>query len=594
MDERLTAEGEIAVARLALDGGDLEHALEHVASAFEAAPGLPEAHEVLAELIARAGGPEAALELVEDTERQPGLVAVQAHVCAALGDWDEAVELLFAVAAYEPHRPWLDVAWLHQPDLPVGLEALANGVLELAKELDDPVDEDEREPLLPALTLLRNGISRHTEHEGFAELLWRGSLLARRLGATDEAVEWTRRSFELAPSHMAAVMQGMALRTAGRFDEALEVWVRETERSPEELDLYLDVANLLAALDRAEEGLDWVERVLAADPAHPAATATAHGLRYVLDEDAAHLVELADLARAEPGGAAHRELITRCSRRRWLDYVPQTHEAVTNLLGQLLTEHAPGPDLAMELGLSALEVPSTLMTLTFVYPDITVSVGDVREPDPREPVRPVRYAVWRFEGKDAVPALPPPPAEVATALQQAATPRWHSPLDAYDRAVALSGIDPEHLLSVMAHPPEPPEDEFGDVLARQVPHLWVRAVQVFAALGIAHHRADEPWATSHRRAILLDLLDGPEDWVTEAAAFALLTTAWVDPSARGDVPLRLTERLLALLEAFNQREVSILGTFCQLVLCTPNLPEGCAAVARKAMDAVEEEPVDEA
>ncbi|PSL57860.1 hypothetical protein B0I31_10171 [Saccharothrix carnea] len=23
-----------------------------------------------------------------------------------------------AVAAHEPHRPWLDVAWLHRPDLP--------------------------------------------------------------------------------------------------------------------------------------------------------------------------------------------------------------------------------------------------------------------------------------------------------------------------------------------------------------------------------------------------------------------------------------------------------------------------------------------
>ena len=67
--ERLEAEGEVAVARLALDGGDLEHAANHVAGAVGTDPSLPEAHEALAELAARVGGPQAALRLFPDTVR---------------------------------------------------------------------------------------------------------------------------------------------------------------------------------------------------------------------------------------------------------------------------------------------------------------------------------------------------------------------------------------------------------------------------------------------------------------------------------------------------------------------------------------------
>ena len=54
--ERLEAEGEVAVARLILDGGDLAHAADHVAGAIGTDPSLPEAHEALAELVARSAG----------------------------------------------------------------------------------------------------------------------------------------------------------------------------------------------------------------------------------------------------------------------------------------------------------------------------------------------------------------------------------------------------------------------------------------------------------------------------------------------------------------------------------------------------------
>ncbi|MFD0631837.1 hypothetical protein ACFQ9X_09600 [Catenulispora yoronensis] len=111
--ERLEAEGEVAAARLILDGGDLEHAANHVAGAIGTDPSLPEAHEALAELVARVGGPYAALQLFPDTERYTGALACRAELLAAVGRTDEAVHLLAGVMARR--RPGRGPMWRGWP-----------------------------------------------------------------------------------------------------------------------------------------------------------------------------------------------------------------------------------------------------------------------------------------------------------------------------------------------------------------------------------------------------------------------------------------------------------------------------------------------
>jgi hypothetical protein len=55
-DPRLVAEGELSLARLALDDAELQHAADHVANSLGFAPALPEAHELLAALAAHPNG----------------------------------------------------------------------------------------------------------------------------------------------------------------------------------------------------------------------------------------------------------------------------------------------------------------------------------------------------------------------------------------------------------------------------------------------------------------------------------------------------------------------------------------------------------
>lgn len=575
---QLDAEGEVAVARLVMDGGDLPHALHHLADAFAFDPRLPDTHEALAEFVARAGGAEHALKYFDDDEQQfTGTIAARAHICAFAGRWAEAIEMLLAVAAFEPDRPWLDVAWLRRPDLPdlVDPQAIAMVVGKMAQRLADPVSEDEREPLMPALSLLRSAVARHPGHP---MLLWCGSMLARRLGAFDEAVAWTERSFEIEPSHQAAVMRGYALRAAGRTEEALVVWQQEIERTPEDLDLYVDVADLLAAVGRPTEGLEWAERVIAREPQHGRAVSTAHGLRYAVDHDVRHLVVLADKVRDQPDSYAATVLANHSSGNPWLGHLPQGKEALINVLHNALPEVEPSPDLELSLSLSALEVPSAFLTVRSVFPKATVNVDAVPDPDIRIAPRDVQHVVWQYDGTNAHPAVPPPAEEVAEAVRRVAAIRWLSPIGAYDGAVLLSGLDPRDLVSVLVHPPSPADDEVGLALGRHAPDLWVRAVQTWACLGIAHHAPDEPWLSSRRREILADLLNGVEDWVNEAAAFALVVTAWVDPQARGDVQHLVVQRTLDLIQADREREVTILWSMCRLTLLIPGLRTQFAAL----------------
>src|SRR5258705_99264 len=75
-DPKLSAEGELALARVALIEGDLPHAADHVAAALAHAPDLPAVHQALAHVTAPAGGGAVA----EHPDH-----AVLLGVCSALG-----------------------------------------------------------------------------------------------------------------------------------------------------------------------------------------------------------------------------------------------------------------------------------------------------------------------------------------------------------------------------------------------------------------------------------------------------------------------------------------------------------------------------
>ncbi|RAK32873.1 tetratricopeptide repeat protein [Actinoplanes lutulentus] len=145
-----------------------------------------------------------------------------------------------------------------------------------------------------------------------------------------------------------------------------------------------------------------------------------------------------------------------------------------------------------------------------------------------------------------------PSADAVRRLLRVASPTWAHPPAAYDRALGLVLVEPWELLALLAHP--------SVTEARQPTGL-----EVWACLGLLHHGSEEPWLESSRRRLLLGLLDGDLDRVTQAALFALVTYAWVDPEARADVAAVVTGRLTEMASGPAARAVA------ELALAAPGL-----------------------
>jgi hypothetical protein len=105
-------------------------------------------------------------------------------------------------------------------------------------------------------------------------------------------------------------------------------------------------------------------------------------------------------------------------------------------------------------------------------------------------------------------------------------------------------------------------------------------------LGLLHHAADEPWSGSTRQAVLVDLAFGVEDWVSDAALFALVTAAFREPALRAEVHGLVRARLDAAMAA--RRLVTIEESLARLMLVTPGCrPEDRETAANALANAVE-------
>jgi tetratricopeptide (TPR) repeat protein len=497
-DSRRSADHDLEQARAALDRGEMHHAADHLAGAIAHAPTLPETHELLSRLAARAGG---GLELFPLGQHAfVGAVVARAHLLAAAGRPEDGLPLLVAASGHTPGVDWAGVPWVNDPALGARMEPgqLAQIVMQLCTTIGDPVPEAAVESLAPYLTLVRHAVAAHPEH---ALLLGAGSALARRLGEPLLAVDWAGRGARLRPSKLAEIWLGYAYRSADRIPESLAALRRAVMYDPDDLSVYADIAGTLADHGRLDDALAWADRALAKDPEFDCAVHTAHRLRYRADGDLVHLIRLADFQRDHPDDThEHADLADCCADQPWLSRVPS----------------AP---------------------------------GTTRDPA-REPFvvgRPTEAAVER--------------------LHRLAHPLWPHPPAAYDAALGLVLVEPADLLALIASPPPPPDNEVGHALAAHDPVLWTRCAHVWACLGLLHQRTDEPWAASVRRRLLVALATEGSDQITEAALFALITAAWVEPAARVDVAALVTRRLAEVTAAAHP----IAWSVAQLALATPDL-----------------------
>ncbi len=582
-EARPEAEGELALARLAFDDGELPHAAGHVANAIGRDPTLRAAYATLDELAAAAAD---VLRLVPvDGTPHAGTVAARSYLLARAGQLDGAFHLLCRVAEAQPDQPWA-AGWLAAPgadsrDLGRQLnpEHAGTSVMRLALGLPAPVPGGTIAALTPFLEAARGVADRGADAVTALPSL---SGLARRMGALDEAIGWCERAERAGGSAFAAIMLGYALRVAGRKQAAYEAWQRALRRDPGNVNLRVDIAELLADRGELVKGIGVLDEALAMAPDHPKAFPSSCQMRYAQTSDIAHLVRLADWWREHPEhDYAATMLALGGQGKLWLSLVPAPAEAICNLAAAMAEQHA---DLSATITctLSALEPPSAIAAVRAALPGLTLaSPVPVPAPDIRVPVANGRYRLWTYHGTSAVTAVTAPSAQAIKALQAVAVQgAWHHPVAAYDWAVGLSGIPLDDLLGLIAHGVPVPDGNLPlQRMAAENPVYWPRFTQAWACLGVLHHKPDEPWPDSTRRAVLVDLVNGVEDWATDAAANALVVAAWTDPACRADVVEIVGARFAAAGQARIKRQVTIADSLAHLVLVTPEMPRNAVSVA---------------
>lgn len=557
-----------ALARQALQAGDLKRAIFHLGLALAADPG-KEAYLALLDQWIAAAGPDAlnyvplndpqyftTLRMAQSLmlrgnrpdhrmevtplvgEHYHARVAVHAYILAAQGRLSEACSLvlqLLQVKREIPYILWL-ARWQDQPGFAEGLDPQQVAIFASVLMGEYPgvytFSEYGRREIVRYLPLIHAVYDAHPDYQvgnGQFSSGFMFSTLLRKAGFFEEAIRVARAG--PLSSFIACVALAMAEKALGNLEACYAAYRQALSYKPDNVATRNDLANLLHAQGKLPEALAYMEESTRLDPNDPFQDAFANVayLRYLLEpQNPAWQNKLQELARHQ-GAARHLLFLTHAP---YIGKLPYAGEAVINLLRGLEDKIAAGemkPPKAgstFNVGLSNIESPSAVLAVrrAMAALNVAVEVGmddRVPQPDIRQPLRPVEYQIWRYEGFNAVPNVPPPDPAIAAQLAQLAQipyhlDVWHDPARQLGQRLGPAALT--SLLGAMVHPPATPEGwrEYD----------WIAAVQLASALTIAY--IDDGWEGSIRKAALTSLAYGPMDWSGAAAIMALAVLARQD------------------------------------------------------------------
>jgi hypothetical protein len=276
----------------------------------------------------------------------------------------------------------------------------------------------------------------------------------------------------------------------------------------------LEAGDMFFDREEWKPALKWYQNALKKERGQPWAKASALYCQWALDGDERDLKDL--VALAKEGNPRAQNL---CDKVFW-GQLPEPADATANLLRQFretiikMPKKAPSGEAKMTL--STLEAPSNYlavrMEMEALEHDLTlkVQVNRIPKPDPRNPIAPVKWQLWKYDGTDPRPGVPKPAVEVVKAIARLAKKPFDEARNWAAASKVAAELGPEKvvdLLGVMVHPPRVPE---GSHALAWLPRVQLAAAQVIGQL-------DSDWDGSVRREALMSILHGPMDWATEAA-----------------------------------------------------------------------------
>ncbi|BBP81375.1 hypothetical protein PHLH8_10170 [Pseudomonas sp. Pc102] len=531
-----TAEFERFITEAELEQGNLAHGAEHLAELLRFAPANPEWLALAERYLQRAGTPAEAVLLPPGEQRYAATEALRSWIMAREGRVAAAVDLLLQVIDAAPESDYLD-AW-------------ALDWLEPAGSLEQ-LDADLQMRLFGRV-IQRTPEAREATARDLANTR-RWAVLAGRIRPADDfTAQWTMlhigllrraalfdQALELAGPVQArqdwhqATARGLVLRQQGRPAEADLAFSQAMQQQPEELSTYLEAGDTWLENQGWAQATSWYDQALALHPEHPWAAPSRDYCQWRASGDDTLLQRVIDAAKADNERAYQLWFLASGAP-------PQPNDASANVLRKIRDslldgsyEGSPGDSITLRT--SSLEAPSNVLAITLELAahglagcKVEVTAESIAQPDPRQPHGPVEHLLWRYEGDQALPALPPPGEKVSAliaglAARPYARANW---AQASQVAASLTGDEPLQVLATLVHPPAVPD--------RSIPALvWLTRVQSAAAQVLAH--LDQGWEGSRRRALLLSALFGPSDWTTVAAIRVLAAIAHDEPAHALDI-----------------------------------------------------------
>lgn len=519
----------------AMEQQDWPHATYHVSEMYYDAP----AHDDYLSLVERwmTSAPDAvALLQPEGGSLSAQKVALLCEVHARQGRSEEALALLDRLLQAVPHTRILQRVprWLADPHAraQVSSQTIMSMLAAVGKAfLGDAIEDADASASIGEIVPWLEQLVSEREDASLKSFV---ANLMRKLGHEGRALELANDAYTHDPSHMSAVVVALCHRSLDDLESAYEAYRVALGHDDEDVSVRLDMGDLLCGQGRIEEGMGWYLDVLRLQPDHGWALAQVAYWRYRQDAKVDDVLLL--LSMAYQGSERAYDLFSEIAQMEgpYRGFLPEPAEASLDVARQMAERDGGSMSSIHVSGPEAASVQTVLhriaQRLGAPRPDYTV--GSASDPDPRQPLRDVERALWRFEGDLAEPNLPKPRSKRWRALvENLASETYFMPLwQAFctgHTAQGLSHEDVDELLRLMVHPPVTPEDTPD---AR-----WVYRVQFACAALLAQSLNPDTWAHSAQRTALHSILFGPLDWSVDAAVVWFGAQAQALP---GEHPMR--------------------------------------------------------
>jgi hypothetical protein len=208
------------------------------------------------------------------------------------------------------------------------------------------------------------------------------------------------------------------------------------------------------------------------------------------------------------------------------------------------------------MAIFGFEAPSALLAAeqnVGAFPLTRYSFGQF---DPRRPRRAVGVLAWKLVGERLVPGVPAPEESAAALVRPSQLP-WSGREQARRDATRLasSTLDDLTLVALAVHPAPMP-------LALS-PWEWIRRWQLVCCLALGQR---------HAVGTLLDLADGPEDWLSDVALAGLAEIAYDSPALRARVVRAVIDHVRVTAARTEGLNLPHFGNECEVAMTLPDLP----------------------